>query len=545
MKYLNYLLFSVLFFSVIMCTAQDHSLAVIKSSGENNLYSVTSDDDENIYVLGSGIGVDFGNAVVTTSSEKDEHYVAQINSKGEFIWVSTFGTSSSYHTNLYKLRVGQDNNLYICGDFHHAMHFGNFNVSATNGAGTSRGSFIAKLDKKGVWKWAQSIRSTNYKSCSTRSAQGDKFGNCYVVGEFNRNARFGATTLTTKGQYATFVAKLDPNGNWLWAASTSAVDDRSNTRPIALDINSKEEVYILGKTANTTVFGADTLNSSTSRHFISGLDSSGKWIETIPTLVIGNNGSNQNGDLIIDKNDNVYITGTFSSAIVVGSDTLYQGHSSFYNGYVAKFTPRNGWIWAKSASSNQIEGQCNNISIDDENNIYITGFTSNGRKLSIDNVVLEGRYLMKLNSTGEIQRVHSLYTSENMEFDPTDMIAISPRNVVFIGSSGEDITYFGKTYKIDNSSSFIGYVQTRTASTEYIGSSVISIYPNPTKGTFSIINSDIERLFIYDTNGRVQELKPVKIGNEYQVSLPDCNGFYILEVHSSDGRIQRKKITKY
>ena len=50
----------------------------------------------------------------------------------------------------------------------------------------------------------------------------DNDGNFYITGQFNNNITFGSIILTSTNT-STFVAKLDSNGNGIWAKSFSTL----------------------------------------------------------------------------------------------------------------------------------------------------------------------------------------------------------------------------------------------------------------------------------------------------------------------------------
>ena len=95
---------------------------------------------------------------------------------------------------------------------------GSFFGSATFGTTTLTSSgyediFVAKMDNNGNWLWANKAGGTNWDYGYGIAV--DANGNSYVTGYFWGNATFGTTTLTSSGQYDIFVAKMDSNGNWL------------------------------------------------------------------------------------------------------------------------------------------------------------------------------------------------------------------------------------------------------------------------------------------------------------------------------------------
>lgn len=96
-----------------------------------------------------------------------------------------------------------------------------FSGSSTFGTTTLTSSgdkdiFVAKIDHNGNWLWANQAGGISYDY--GRGIAVDDNGNSYITGEFEESATFGTTTLTSSGSYDIFVAKLDKSsGNWPWA----------------------------------------------------------------------------------------------------------------------------------------------------------------------------------------------------------------------------------------------------------------------------------------------------------------------------------------
>ena len=51
----------------------------------------------------------------------------------------------------------------------------------------------------------------------------DSQGNAYLTGSFSGSATFGSTTLNSMGGLDGFVAKMDHDGNWMWASPAQTV----------------------------------------------------------------------------------------------------------------------------------------------------------------------------------------------------------------------------------------------------------------------------------------------------------------------------------
>ncbi|MCK4979291.1 MAG: SBBP repeat-containing protein, partial [Candidatus Delongbacteria bacterium] len=139
----------------------------------------------------------------------------------------------------------------------------------------------------------------------------------YVTGFFFGNAIFGSYSLTSSGSGDIFVAKMDANGNWLWA--TKAGGNYYDTgNGIAIDDNGNS--YIIGHFVYTATFSSYSLTSSGSADiFVAKMDAYGNW------QWAGKAGGT-NGDegyaITIDEVGNSYVTGSFRETAVFGSYSL-------------------------------------------------------------------------------------------------------------------------------------------------------------------------------------------------------------------------------
>ncbi|MEN6446018.1 MAG: SBBP repeat-containing protein [Candidatus Cloacimonas sp.] len=101
---------------------------------------------------------------------------------------------------------------------------------------------IMLFAQKEEWLWAKKAggKSDDYGN----SIAVDANGNSYVTGTFyGSSATFGSTTLTGSGYDDIFVAKMDSNGNWLWARQAGGtLSDLGNS--IAVDANGNS--YVTG-----------------------------------------------------------------------------------------------------------------------------------------------------------------------------------------------------------------------------------------------------------------------------------------------------------
>ena len=71
------------------------------------------------------------------------------------------------------------------------------------------------------WETVKKIGGSNFERSGGIARDND--GNTYLVGEFNGDINIGSVTLTSTNNTNAFLAKLDSNGNTLWAKDFSAL----------------------------------------------------------------------------------------------------------------------------------------------------------------------------------------------------------------------------------------------------------------------------------------------------------------------------------
>jgi hypothetical protein len=126
------------------------------------------------------------------------------------------------------------------------------------------------------WSWAKQAGGTS--DDYSYGIALDSNGNSYVTGYFQGSASFGSTTLSSSGGDDIFIAKLDSNGNWLWARRAGG-SRAEYGREIAVDNNG--DSYVTGSFYGSAIFGSTSLMSPETwvpGCFIAKLDSNGNWL---------------------------------------------------------------------------------------------------------------------------------------------------------------------------------------------------------------------------------------------------------------------------
>jgi hypothetical protein len=210
-----------------------------------------------------------------------------------------------------------------------------------------RGGFVAKLDPDGNWLWACPCNGISYVSANSLAL--DQSGNCFVTGSFIGTLNIAGQTLVAVGMEDAFAAKLDSSGNWLWAVQAGGTD---NEKGLGIAADAAGSVRICGNFRDSVSFGAHTLTSQGGFDiFVARLDPSGNW------LWIAQAGGPNTSDfvpdkatgIVLDASGNAYITGIFLEYACFGSTCFSTGGASNADAYVAKLDPAGNWLWAAQA----------------------------------------------------------------------------------------------------------------------------------------------------------------------------------------------------
>jgi hypothetical protein len=274
-------------------------------------------------------------------------------------WQWAVGAGGINTDESYNLAVDSQGNTYIAGFFTGTANFGSTELIS---AGVTD-IFIAKLDTNGNWLWA--VRAGGEWMDEADDIAVDEVGNIYVTGYFNDTATFGSTSLTSSGSTDIFVAKLDTDGNWLWVVRGGGFDS-DHAYGIAVNTTG---VAITGYVTNDVAFGSHPLTGfGYGDIFIAKLDAEGNW------LWARNAGSSMYDigyAVALDNAGNVYATGYFQEDANFAGTILTSLGS--YDLFITKLNPDGFMIAAFRAGG--IESDVGTgIALDPAGNVYLTGY---------------------------------------------------------------------------------------------------------------------------------------------------------------------------
>jgi Secretion system C-terminal sorting domain len=325
----------------------------------------------------------------------------------EWDWVFTttpFGTPPNNIVGIDDIALDANGNIYsTCWTNSPAVGIGDNTFDLPPGAEDM--SFQIRHDNSG-----------NILSVIPTTPNGEKIlfdtsGNAYHLGSFSGTLVLGSITLTSTESDVSnmFIAKIDSDGNYIWAKKAEALGEtayRLSANDFLLD--QQGDIYISGTLeGESAVFGdlSFTANGASSV-FLVKYDTNGNavWLRN-------GIGESRNGFIVCDSQNNICMLGRFRDPTIIFGDIVLQNMCNT-SAFLVKYDPAGNVIWAKKygGTGTGIDASATypyNIAIDDMDNIYaIGGFRGDHTKfgtitLNNFNPDFDCAFMVKLNSFGD------------------------------------------------------------------------------------------------------------------------------------------------
>ncbi len=190
-------------------------------------------------------------------------------------------------------------------------------------------------------------------------------GDLYVTGYFQGTVTLGSTTLTTTVNNTSFVAKVDPNGNVLWAEQFGGLSGGAFT---GIAVDTSGNVYLSGDFNGTQSFGGTTLThvGSGATGYICKVDPNGNflWAQRFSDQTSGGYGR----AMAVDANDDPYLA-------------WYANPPTGTVGFLTKYDPKGNTLWTQQLDSNATGVSPACVVLDTSGNAYVGGSGSQGNSV--------------------------------------------------------------------------------------------------------------------------------------------------------------------
>ena len=270
----------------------------------------------------------FGATTLQMVGSNENGFIAKLSAQGNWRWAARTGSRGG------NVALDPAGNVYCAGNFAGTNAFGPILLTSNGG----QDGFVAKLDPAGNWLWVKSAGGPGYDFGGGVGV--DYAGNVLVAGGFYQpSASFDAITIPNLGasNFDAYVAKLDPNGNYLWAVGAGGTDSDLADDVVVDDdgsayITGEFQDYGIGGTFGTIVL--PNLGRRYSQYYVAKLSPGGTF-EWVATTSSGSNG--ESGQAVaLDHRGGVYAAGFYTGPRMVVGSTALVGNPGAHTGFLAK-----------------------------------------------------------------------------------------------------------------------------------------------------------------------------------------------------------------
>lgn len=251
-------------------------------------------------------------------------------------WASGTGTAE-----VVASSPTQNGGTLLVGTFFEPIMVGGQQITS---ASAERDFFAVKIDPTHQVVWVKQFGGVAEEEATSCCQHPD--GGWLISGHFENTGSFGTQNLTSTGSRDAFLARIDENGNVLWAKRAGGAKVDYGSFAVA---DGSGNCFLVGKFTNSATFtgGSTSVTANGTRFdlFVAKYSASGDFIWAKSC------GGAQYDDVYCasaDASGNVYIGGIFENQAAYGPFTLtVQGNASAWDGFAAKFNSSGAVVWAK------------------------------------------------------------------------------------------------------------------------------------------------------------------------------------------------------
>ncbi len=490
------------------------------------------DNSGNVYVAGQFTDTAVFSGIPIISSSSEDIFIAKYDANGNLIWIKSAGGFNTDSPSA--LAVDNNNNVYTTG-----VNFGTavFDTITLNNFSGFPNAFVAKYDSAGNVQWAKTIGNTDWDAGAGIAVRNN---NLFISGTFSVSVVLGSTTLTSLGLQDSYLAKMDLNGNYLWARSAGS---SQNDGGVSLAVDGAGNIFATGRFFDDMTIGTATLvNQGYYDIFLAKYDNAGSilWAKSaggyLDDFVSG---------LALDSGSNIYVSMGASTACMFGTITVNTyGDKDIM---LAKYDSSGNVIWVKKAGgvNRDIGG---GVVVGSNNKIYQTGSFNGNATFGTVTLTLPGNdyiFLAEYDSSGNVNFVkHAGYS----QYDYGNGVAYANTNVYVCGTFSGTTSFDSNTLTADTNggNAFIwkacnGLVGINEPS-EFFNN---ILYPNPFTDKLNVDARNNQSMEIILRDIASRKVQQQKFTNSVSLNTEQlAKGIYIYEVSNKNGVIKKGKVVK-
>lgn len=309
---------------------------------------------------------------------------------------------------------------------------------------------IAKLDAAGNHVWSKIYGDAQGQGVSTIDV--DSTGNIAVAGLYGGTMNFGGGAIASQGSSDLYVAKLDTNGNQIWA-KTFHPSTSVNSKGIG--ITAGGDVALAGSFQGTLNFGGGTLTSSGSGTDdiyvakLKGADGGQLWASKY-----GDSAAQYVHTLGVDPGGNIIVAGIYTGTLALGNPSLV---AAGYDLYFAVFNG-NGSLVCRAGITSTDSDFFTAVGVDSASNIVLAGsfygtLNFGGANISNGGGAAYGQIFLAQLTSACVHKwskavgdpLNSEYSSDMAVMNGTDDIVVAMNSAAGIDLGGGPLPGYGNT----------------------------------------------------------------------------------------------------
>lgn len=357
----------------------------VKSGGHhtNDIADAITEYDGFLYVGGkTGYGLTSGATIDGYQLPTGKVFFAKTTKNGNIIWIKHYNTDNGI---VRKITSDKEGNIYVVIN---AEYLTIDNVVYENGGLSS--IYIIKYNTSGTPIFVRTIVGAYHSHIIDLPRSNivfDTNNNMYLTGQFENKCTMDNITLNSNNEnsYDVFIAKLSPNGSFIWAKRYgSQSDDYSN----GLVIDKNNYIYVTSYMENAIEIDNFQIYNDINQH--KGYNLLAKF-NTDGFLVSYQTSKGAPAiahDIAINNDDEIYLAGTYSfvpslndltwfSSLTLTSYTYQMSQIS--HTFLLKYSTNGEALWLKSFATNASNyspiyfSQPLRLATNNEGDVYITG----------------------------------------------------------------------------------------------------------------------------------------------------------------------------
>ena len=286
----------------------------------------------------------------------------------QFDWVGNLGGSGI--DDGRDMVVDIAGNSYVAGEFNSPdATFGSF-MLVGKGNVAQPDVFVSKYNTNGVAQWAIAFQGN--KQDQATAIDLDAQSNVYVTGMFRDSIMIGSTpfvtTLPNSGNG--FIAKLDDNGNFIWAQHITGTASNSI---LDIAVHDNGDFYICGTFTGTVTHGgiSFTATGNLENTYLAKYNSNGQFLwfdQQFGTLGGGQNSLQHVSEVAISPDGlKVYTAGWFLGTVTWGGvgGTMVSRLGDQRNPFLASYDSTGNVSWVKRFGAYQLPSFNSEVGIND------------------------------------------------------------------------------------------------------------------------------------------------------------------------------------